>query len=231
MTAFSQDTTVNIELRRQLNLNKNSLKLIFPESVERFYGRANFRPVWSSPQSANGQTWQAMAMLDNVAQFGLVKADYHPEDLRYNLAYSILDLPVKIDKEAQVRFDILLTDAMIAIMNHIHYGKLNPEFSAGQIDKGNTPGFRADETLFNVLRQNPNIVFSTFLTTMQPKVKLYADLQQELRLLITTNKGDSDVMTKKTGKLIAINMERLRWADIEGSNCIWINIPSYTLQF
>jgi murein L,D-transpeptidase YcbB/YkuD len=228
---LGQDTTLNAELRRQLNSDKNSLKLYFPKSVERFYSRTNFQPVWSNPQSANGQTWQAMAVLDNVGQFGLLHSDYHPEDLQYSMLHNILDLPVKVDKKLKVRFDILLTDALIAIMNHVHYGKLNPEFSAEQIDKGNNPGFRAEENLFNVLRQNPNIVFLTFLTNMQPRVKQYKDLQQQLRLLTATNKGDSDVMTKKKVRLIAINMERLRWADVNGANCIWVNIPSYTLHF
>jgi murein L,D-transpeptidase YcbB/YkuD len=231
LSALGQDTTLNAELRRQLNSDKNSLKLYFPKSVERFYSRTNFQPVWSNPQSANGQTWQAMAVLDNVGQFGLLHSDYHPEDLQYSMLHNILDLPVKVDKKLKVRFDILLTDALIAIMNHVHYGKLNPEFSAEQIDKGNNPGFRAEENLFNVLRQNPNIVFLTFLTNMQPRVKQYKDLQQQLRLLTATNKGDSDVMTKKKVRLIAINMERLRWADVNGANCIWVNIPSYTLHF
>lgn len=231
LPASGQDTASNAEFRRQLSSDKNSLKLYFPKSVERFYSQANFQPVWSNPQLANGQTWQAMAMLENAGQFGLLRSDYHPDDLRYNPLHNILDLPEKSDKKFQVRFDILLTDAMIAIMNHIHYGKLNPGFSAEQIDKGNSPGFRAEENLFNVLRQNPNVVFLTFLTNMQPKVKLYTDLQQQLRLLNSANKGDSDMMTKKQGRVIAINMERLRWADIDGTNCIWVNIPSYTLQF
>ena len=46
----------------------------------------------------------------------------------------MIEEPGRISNSKKARFDILLTDALVALMNNLHYGKLNPKYAAEKID-------------------------------------------------------------------------------------------------
>jgi len=224
------DSTLAKEIQRQLIAGEVS-GLYYPKSVKRFYDKLNFQSAWIKPQKEVGQTWEAMLMLDCVLQFGLTHADYHPTELLYDKLHDILDTPVKVSIKEQARFEILLTDAMITVINNLYYGKLNPEFSAYKIDKGEFNGFHAEAILVVALHQQKDLDFFNAITSVQPKSKEYTDLQYHMHLLTGLYQDDCYSIPESDIRLIAINMERLRWAAIYDSTYIQINIPSYTLQF
>jgi murein L,D-transpeptidase YcbB/YkuD len=214
------------EIRKQLNENETGL--YYPKSVLRFYNRFGFQPAWVKPQGGMGPAWQAMLMIDCVLQFGLSHDDYHPSDLTYPRLHDILDTPGKVNITQQARYEILLTDAVITLMNHLHYGKLNPEFSAARIDGGVPGKFNADEHLVAAMKQKDIMVA---IANAQPQNELYAALQRRMHLLKGQYDGDCYEVPVAEVRKIAINMERLRWAAIDGDNYILINIPEYTLTY
>jgi murein L,D-transpeptidase YcbB/YkuD len=73
--------------------------------------------------------------------------------------------------------------------------------------------------------------FMTEIAKVQPKSKEYQDLQYHMRKLTGLLQGDCYEIPEADIRQMAINMERLRWANIEGNNYIHINIPSYNLMF
>lgn len=221
------DTTVSVEIKNGFE-RKSWSNLLYPNSVLRFYQRNGFQPVWVSARNNPKQTWEAMLMLDCVLQFGLSHDDYHPKELSYDLLHNILEKPGVVSDAEKAKYDITLTDAVIAFMNHLHYGKLNPEFTAEKIDNGIEGGFNADTFLAAALPQK-DIMKS--IISVQPKVKAYADLQYQMHLLEGVYQGDCYDIPDSTVRRIAVNMERLRWASIGDSTYIHINIPSYTLKF
>lgn len=218
------------EIRRQLSTNENRNILYYPASVKQFYNHTGFQPAWIKPQSGSGPAWQGMLLLDCVMQYGLAHDDYHPKELLYNRLHAILDTPGKVSLKDQASFEIILTDAIVTLMNHLHYGKLNPEFPANRIDTINT-GFRAETALQQALQQKQGYDFLAAVDDVQPKSKLYRDMQRQMRLLTGLYTGDCYDVPEGSPRVMAINMERLRWADIsDSSGFIHVNIPSYTLQ-
>jgi L,D-transpeptidase YcbB len=224
-SAQSRDSLIVAELQRQLK--SSELNLYYPKTVSRLYQEKKFKPLWIKPQGGEGEAWQAMLLIDCVKQFGLSYADYHPKELLYDQLHNILDTPKKVSITKQARFEIVLTDAIITFINHLHYGKLNPYFTMGQIDAGKVNGFSAEAALIIALVQKD---FITSIADAQPKSKEYHDLQYHMRKLTGLLQGDCYEIPEADIRQMAINMERLRWADIQGNNYIHINIPSYTLM-
>jgi murein L,D-transpeptidase YcbB/YkuD len=220
------DTVFSIKIQQELSNNQIESLLNYPESVKRFYQRNGFQPAWIKPQQGFGQTWQAMLMLDCVLQYGLVHADYHPKELVYEKLHNILEKPEKYDVIEKARFEIILTDALITFMNHLHFGKLNPDFPASKIDMGNT-SFHAEDALLDAMKQQD---FMSSIARVQPQSKEYLDMQDHTRLLVGQYQADCYEIPQEDIRIMAINMERLRWFASDDNTYIKINIPSYTLR-
>ncbi|MCC8425499.1 L,D-transpeptidase family protein [Mucilaginibacter sp. UR6-11] len=229
-TGVSTCQDLPAEIRRQLNAGDEAV-LFYPKSVKRFYEQVGFNPAWIKPQNGAGPAWQAMLLLDCVLQYGLAHDDYHPKVLLYDQLHAILDTPGKVDISQQARFDILLTDAIITLVNNLHFGKLNPEFPAAGIDAGNMNSFRAEATLQLALQQKKGYSFLATVESVQPKSKAYQDLQHRMRLVTGLYTGDCYEVPERDIRIMAINLERLRWANMVDSSYIQVNIPAYTLQF
>ena len=208
---YGQRNSISVELSVQLKNQTRQSKLYYPKSVKRYYNQNRFQLIWIKSKEEAKQTWEAMMLLDCVLQFGLSHADYHPRELIYDNLRTMINNPEKVPVGAQARFDVLLTDAIISLMNHLHYGKLNPEFSSKRIDGiTKTTGFNAVVKLTKA-RLEPD--FMTAILTAQPKSKAYADLQSYMRLVKGQYVGDCYETPESEVRKIAINMERLRWAE------------------
>lgn len=208
---YGQGNSISMELSEQLKNQTRQSKLYYPKSVKRYYHQNGFQLIWIKNKDEAKQTWEAMMLLDCVLQFGLSHADYHPQELIYDNLRTMINSPEKVPVGARARFDVLLTDAIITLMNHLHYGKLNPEFSSKRID-GITKitGFNA---LVELIKARLEPDFMAALLTAQPKSKAYVDLQSYMRLVKGQYVGDCYETPEPEVRKIAINMERLRWAE------------------
>lgn len=224
--AYGQDSRVSDRLADQLAKDSKETELYFPASVKRFYVKNRFQAAWIKPQDGMGKTWQAMLLLDCVLQFGLAHADYHPSNLSYDTLHTMLEEPDKLGADVKARFDILLTDAMITFMNHLHYGKFNPYYTPETIDRGKDVPFLAVNKLKEALLEKD----VGGVLDVQPKSKMYQELQEYLRLVKGQYVGDCYEMPEGDVRLAAINMERLRWAEIDSTPYLQVNIPTYTLH-
>lgn len=209
---YGQSNSVSMDLSVQLKNQIRKSGLYYPESVIRYYSQNGFRPMWTKDKDDIKQTWEAMMLLDCVLQFGLSYADYHPRDLIYDSLRTIINNPEKINIAEQLRFDVFLTDAIITLMNHLHYGKLNPDFSAKRIDRiTSIKGFNTVDELTKARRE---MDFIKAILTVQPKSIAYVHLQGYMRLIKGQYVGDCYETPESEARKIAINMERLRWAEV-----------------
>lgn len=222
----AQDKEISDRISAQLNVDIKETGLYYPASVKRFYQQSGFQPVWIKPQPEMGSTWQAMLMLDCVLQFGLAYADYHPYELSYDSLHIMLEKPYGLTNDEKARFDIVLTDAMITFMNHLYYGKFNPEYLAGRLDEGKNIPFLAEKKLREALLQKD---LMASVGDVQPKNIQYQELQQFMRQAKGQYAGDCYDIPEADIRLAAINMERLRWANFPDGPYIHVNIPSYAL--
>lgn len=192
-----------------LAIKSERANLYYPRSVERFYKQNGYKLAWIAPDTVKKHAWDAMLLLDCVKQYGLNHNDYHPKQLLYPTLHSLIEQ--KMNTRETAIYDILLTDAMIRFINDLHYGKLNPVFTPEKIDKG--VKFSAGEVLLSALHRND---FLSAIDSVQPKSKLYLDLQDHMRLLVGQRSGDCYVVPQGLIRKMAINMERLRWITSTG---------------
>jgi len=183
--------------------------LYYPRSVEKFYKQNGYKLAWIAPDTVKTHAWDAMLLLDCVKQYGLNHDDYHPKQLLYPKLHSLIEQ--KMNTAETAIYDVLLTDAMICFINDLHYGKLNPVFTPEKVDKG--VKFSADAALLNALHSND---FLSAIDSVQPKSKLYFDLQDHMRLLVGQRSGDCYAIPQGLIRKMAINMERIRWMTSTG---------------
>ena len=221
------DTSVSSFIKQYLGDGNRVILLAYPKSVRRFYNTFGMEAAWVC-QSNTRQTWQAMMLLDCVLQYGLTPNDYHPHELLYDPLHTMIEKPATISNAKKARFDILLTDALISLMNNMHYGKLNPQYSADILDDGLLSYYHAENELLKARQQTE---FIRTIEAAQPHSKQYAAMQDKLRQLRGVYKEDCYETPEAEVTKIAINMERLRWAAMDSGVYIQVNIPSYTLTF
>jgi murein L,D-transpeptidase YcbB/YkuD len=224
-----KDTSVAAFIQQRMNAdNVKALGLYYPATVRRFYEINNGQAMWVKEESNPKQTWEAMLLLDCVLQYGLSHDDYHPRELLYKPLHEMLEEPGKIGNSEKAKFDILLSDAMITFMNNLHYGKLNPVYYTDKVDAGLMVPFHAEDALAGAFRQSD---FMDAVLSVQPKSKQYAAMQDRMRKLKGQYQEDCYEVPESEVRKIAINMERLRWAEINENAYIQVNIPSYNLKF
>ena len=215
-------------VQAQFTNAETTSKLNFPKATKRFYSEKGFAFAFLT-DSNSSKAWQAMLLIDCVLQYGLAPSDYHPQEVLYDKLQAITQTPDKVDDREKVRFDIMLTDAMLTMMNNLHYGKLNPVYSQAVIDNGTGLPFNAEKRLSSILSQ-PDITEG--ILAVQPASKTYSDLQYKMRQLKGQYDGDCYTIPEETIRRIAINMERIRWAGLDDNTAyVHINIPSFKLIY
>jgi len=223
------DILLATEIQTQLTAVPTPATLNFPKATTRFYRESGYTPAWLSDKYNPNAKWQAMLLIDCVLQYGLSPADYHPKELLYDKLNAITETPDKVDERQKARFDIMLTDAMITLINYMHYGKLNPNYGQTVMDNNLGLPFNSEKELKEILTRSD---FTAGLLAVQPKSKIYTDLQYKMQQLKGLYDGDCYNVPEETIRRIAINMERLRWAEIDDSVAyVQVNIPSFKLLY
>jgi murein L,D-transpeptidase YcbB/YkuD len=217
---------LSAEIKKQLN--EPNLYLNFPVSTKRFYEQRKFQPTWVTATNGAKPTWDAMLMMDCVLQYGLNHNDYHPTELFYDRLHDILERPNEVSADKKARFEIMLTDALLTFSNYLHYGKFNPAYTGEQIDTEKTGSFKATGLLAKAVNSTSMMAV---IESAQPQSEAYRNLQSHMHLIAGVYVGDCYEYPEANIRKMAINMERLRWVNMDGPNYVQINIPSYLLQF
>jgi len=169
-----------------------------------------------------------MMLLDCVVQYGLNHADYHPRELLYEQLNLLTKSTGKVSNTRKAIFDIMLTDAIIAFENNVHYGKLNPHYTARKIDKNKEIAFSAVDRLTDALKSKE---FMKTISLAQPQSQAYHALQYQMYKETGLYTNDCYEFSEDGNRKMAINMERLRWYNSGSDSPITINIPSQILTF
>jgi murein L,D-transpeptidase YcbB/YkuD len=223
-TAQPVDQGISRAIKYQLG--KGNLN--YPLSVKKFYHTNTYKMAWIAPDTVKMHALEAMLLLDCVSQYGLDQLDFHPRELVYKQLQLLTELNSKADLAQRVVFDVLLTDAMVTLINHLHYGKLNPNFSASAIDGESGDELAAGSWLIKAMCDED---FMKTLLSVQPQSKGYRDLQDLMRLMTGQYIGDSYVVPLGRIKKVAVNLERLRWLQHAVAGHITINVPSHSLWY
>jgi hypothetical protein len=188
----------------------NRANLHYPLSVQRFYQQEGFRLIWLT-DTVKTPVWDAMTILDCVLQYGLNPVNYHQKELTYDKLY-LAQSKIANDHDKAV-FDVMMTDAIITLINNLHYGKLNPDFPVKRIDAEDITEFKGDKILIDALQFNDLI---NQILSVQPHSEAYTNLQRHMMLLTTKYSGSNYVKPESEIRIMAVNMEWLRWINTTG---------------
>jgi len=209
-------------IKKQLSALRPSLN--YPETVARFYKQRNFQRVWVYPDTVRTPVYHAMILLDCVLQFGLNRQDFHPSELTYNKLKPLVSgtwVSYGMDREV---FDIYMTDAMLTLINHLHYGKFSPVRTKYSLN-GPKENYALDLLVASLTARD----FMVSVGTAQPELKGYKDLQNYLHLVKGQYIDDCYEFPEGEARKMAVNMERMRWMDTGSIYYLQINIPSFML--
>lgn len=223
----NKDSVGAVHFRKFFRDRKSVRNLNFPMTTKRIYEARGYTFSWLNSGNNQRNLWEAMLALDCVKLYGLDRARYHPDEVSYGILESILKDSVGDNTALRVKTDVLLTDAVISFLAHLHYGIENPYFSTSRIDRGKSDILKLDSVLLSALDSD----FRVRLLAVQPSSKAYTDLQQYMEMTVGQQAGDCFQTPEDDFKLMAINLERLRWNPGRGSIQSTINIPSATITF
>jgi murein L,D-transpeptidase YcbB/YkuD len=212
---------ISKETKTQLLECKNMLN--YPRSVERFYKATSYRLSWVAKLNHNKKLAPAMLILDCILQYGLNRQDFHPNELVYNQIEVLATQPDMLSGGQRAIFDVLMTDAMITFMNHLHYGKFNASLTPAKVDEGEVGEFNAVIKLAQLMESKD---FYNEISTVQPMSKEYANLQKYMHLVRGQYLEDSYEFPEKSVRTMTINMERLRWNTSKPGPYLIVNIPA-----
>ncbi|WDF79591.1 hypothetical protein PQ469_06180 [Mucilaginibacter sp. KACC 22773] len=216
-----KDTSIATAIKAQLAIHRK--ELYFPNSVQRVYRQTGFKLAWIAPDTVKTHATDAMLLLDCVVTYGLKHADYHPDQLLYDKLKLLRSSSSPVSNRQKAMFDILLTDAIIAFENNLHYGRLNPNYPTAKIDSGIKSEFNAEKVLINALKSQQ---FEKEISKVQPQSKAYASLKHQMYLMKGLYELDCYEFSEADVQRVAINMERLRWYSNRKKTPVDINIPS-----
>ena len=223
--AKQPDRSLSEQIKLQLSECRNMLN--YPKTVERFYQARTYRLAWVEKDNHSNQVAPAMMILDCVSQFGLNRMDFHPEALIYRQVEVLAEQPGMLSSAERAIFDVLLTDAMITFMNHLHYGKFNIVLTPSKIDRGDAGDMKAEISLSGLMDGKD---FYNEICKVQPASNEYDALQRYMNLVRGQYLEDSYEFPEQSVRKMTINMERLRWLSAVQTPNLIINIPAFTAK-
>ncbi len=185
-------------------------KLVAHLRLKEIYTERQFQPLWFSDARLKEQAVELIRVIADIADEGLLAADYHIETLQPMLQSAVVD-----DLELK---DILLTDAFLTLGSHLQSGKVDPEklsidwkANSRQGDIARLLSVAIDGTgvanALDSLRPN-QIRYSRLKTELARLRKLPSEDWQALNLTPSIKPGASD------GRLAAIRQRLIVWGDL-----------------
>lgn len=198
--------------------------LVQGPSSRAFYRHRAYAPAWCDTNQLAPRGRAALALLGRAEDFGLQPRNYHVGGLQA-LADSLTHSPAAIVHHAQLaRFDVLLTDGLLAFAGHLRRGQLHA-LTPSPLEKAGVP-FVPAAWLARALTV-PDFVVA-FLRC-QPQQREYQQLQQALARWRRQPVADAKLQRRRAQQL-AVTLERWRWAAIPDAEYVLVNLPAYQLQ-
>ncbi|WP_210518919.1 L,D-transpeptidase family protein [Hymenobacter terricola] len=186
-------------------------------------------PAWTAADSLGGNAAAALALLARAPEHGLRPTDYGLPRLlalRDSLAPAAASAPDAAARARRLaRFDVYLSDAVLAFMRDLRRGRLRPYTALVREKAGQHPAMALRAAL--VAGRVPQAMLAG-----QPANREYRQLQQALaRWLARLGSPDSVARHQARYEQVALNLERWRWEPIgRDDEYLLINLPAFELQ-
>ena len=145
-------------------------RLLQPRAVAAFFEGRAFKPAWTGPQDPEA----VLAAIRRVGEDGLTPADYHLAAIESLLAAR----SKAASAEAEADLQVLLTDAVAALVDNVRYGKVQPVTLDPRWNVNPRVGTPALETTLAELEAAAAPAGA--IDSLKPSHFIYAGLKKEL---------------------------------------------------
>ncbi|HCN82337.1 MAG TPA: L,D-transpeptidase, partial [Sphingobacteriaceae bacterium] len=207
-----------------LATSKDSLSS--PQLIENFYKQNNYEPYFIVNFVPKEQLRHLAERYSQASSHGL-----NPEYFHYSEIKTLTDKiygkkNIKTKEEAYrdiARLELLTASSLISYSTTLQYGLVNPrKIFARYYMKTEKP----DSSFYKKVFAITDLI--SFLDEVQPKDPSYIKLQEALN----NNFVYAGLSPQETKKVIALNLERLRWKNKPATDrYVWVNIADYTLKY
>lgn len=107
-------------MRQKLEVEISGTSIAMHDIIAEYYERRNFSPAWNQQQDIS----DLLQLIDESKLEGLIPEDYHKSALlRYQNVIESFD---KVPPKLKAEFDLILTDALLRLVYHMIFGKVDP---------------------------------------------------------------------------------------------------------
>lgn len=222
--AQASPTGPTARIRALLSGQPGLLPLTQGVNSQDFYQHRAYAPAWSDSSQLAPQGRVALALLGRAEDFRLQPQRYHIKALQA-LADTLARPQARVRYAALLaRFDVLLTDGLLAFALHLRRGQLHP-FTPSPLEKAGVP-FAPATWLARALAA-PD--FAVALLRCQPQQREYQQLQQALARWRRHPAGSAAGLRLQRTQQMAVTLESWRWAAIPAAEYVLVNLPAYEL--
>jgi murein L,D-transpeptidase YcbB/YkuD len=158
-----------------LLLEKDSLyatKFIFET-----YQKSKFTLLWTNKGNTLPQADSLLNLLNTCDEYGLIKQDYHFQNITNLIKTKRDSISKKIDAVKLFKADVLLTDAFFTLMVHASKGRMNPDSLAFEWHPG-----KMDTSLVSLFDYSFNRnCFKATIDSIEPRDTAYQSLKIALK--------------------------------------------------
>ena len=202
-----------------------SFQLMQGQQGRAFYLQRAYAPAWCDAKQPAASGRAALALLTRAEDFGLLPLLYHVRAL-HALTDSLAQPLAPARHDAQLaRFDVLLTDGLLAFAVHLRRGRLRA-FTPSPLEKAGGP-FHPAAWVARALAA-PNV--EAALLQCQPQQREYQQLQQALARWRRQPTGPGAAQHGQRARQMALTLERWRWMAIPDADYVLVNLPAYQLE-
>jgi murein L,D-transpeptidase YcbB/YkuD len=212
-----------VVLKKTLESKKTTLNN--PKLITAFYESNDYEPSLVLKHLPEGQLKTMTAYLSKANEHGL-----DPEMFKLNALNTLVQKfydpkGIKTKEEAYqdlADLEIMFANSLINYSNALQFGVVSPrKIYARYYTETKRPDSISMQRIFSV----PNL--KAYLDSIQPKDPQYVSLQKAL----VGNTKDSKMSAEETQRVIAVNLERLRWKNKPtGDKYVLVNIADYRLD-
>jgi len=155
----------------------DSISVLQPAIMEYLYGKTSYLANWSREEQWTSTADSLVSFIENSKLYGLFPEDYHVKNILGIRNRFTSDSTDRKDAVLWSKADILLTDAIIQIINHVKLGRLQKDSISLQSDSAITNEFY--EGQINKILQTGSI--TGVIDSLEPKILAYHQLKSGIK--------------------------------------------------
>ena len=179
-TSFAQENLTSLIIQDRIDqilttgqLDIGYANVASKQILPKLYERNNFQLIWKNPQNVT----DLLNELGNIEEDGLNPEDYHLSTLLVQKLH--LEQSDSPEPSLMADYDILLTDSLIRLAYHLHFGKVEPE--SLHPDWNMTRKINDTDPVENIEKTLRSAQLADALKKSRPQLKSYSLMRAALK--------------------------------------------------